>query len=90
MLKAAGAGTITKKAPKGRKEDDEHALILGTEKGDSDVPALEKAGWTVYGTGIVAISVLRGKLEGGDEFRIVTEVGGKEVSQKAGRGRKGK
>lgn len=86
MLKAASAGSIIKKAPKGRKEDGDKALILGAEKGDGDVGALEKLGWSVHGTGIVAISVLRGRLEMGEEFRISAEEG----SQKMGRGRKGK
>ncbi|KAI5840444.1 hypothetical protein DFP73DRAFT_586834 [Morchella snyderi] len=90
MLKAAGAGTIAKKSPKGKREDDEHAgqtLILGSEKGDGDIALLTKAGWDVYGTGIIAISVLRGKLDLGHEFKIAApEV---EATQKAGRGRKG-
>lgn len=91
MLKTTGAGSIIRKAPKGRKEDDENGdktLILGAEKGDNDVVGLEKLGWNVYGTGIVAVSVLRGRLEVGEkEFRIMP---GKEGTQTLGRGRKGK
>lgn len=91
MLKTTGAGSITKKAPKGKREDDENGdktLVLGTEKGDNDVAGLEKLGWNVYGTGIITVSVLRGRLEvGEEEFRIVPE---KEGSQTLGRGRKGR
>lgn len=91
MLKTTGAGNIIKKAPKGKREDDEDGdktLVLGTEKGDSDVMGLEKLGWSVYGTGIVAVSVLRGRLGvGEEEFKIMAE---KEGSQVLGRGRKGK
>lgn len=91
MLKTTGASSIIRKAPKGKKEDDENGdktLILGADKGDNDVVGLEKLGWKVYGTGIVAVSVLRGRLEVGEkEFRIMPE---KEGSQTLGRGRKGK
>ncbi|RPB12259.1 hypothetical protein P167DRAFT_171300 [Morchella conica CCBAS932] len=92
MLKAAGAGTIAKKSPKGKREDDEHAdqtLILGSEKGDGDIALLNKSGWDVYGTGIIAISVLRGKLDLGHEFKIAAPPEA-EATQKVGRGRKGK
>lgn len=91
MLKTTGASSIIKKAPKGKKDDEENGdktLILGAEKGDNDVAGLEKLGWNVYGTGIVATSVLRGRLEVGEkEFRIMPE---QEEVQTLGRGRKGK
>lgn len=90
MLKTTGAGSIIKKTPKCRKEDDESgdmSLVLGTEKGDNDVAGLEKLGWNVYSTGIIAVSVLRGQLKMGEEFKIVAE---KEESHAVGRGRKGK
>ncbi|KAL7270273.1 hypothetical protein RUND412_007027 [Rhizina undulata] len=67
MLRATGAGNIVKKAPRG--EVDSMALVLGAE-GDVDAAALEKAGWRVYGTGVVGGSVLRGGLELGDEWRV--------------------
>jgi hypothetical protein len=75
MLKAAGAGNIAKKAPRGAKKDGEQTLVLGSEKGDNEVGTLEKSGWAVFSTGIVALSVLRGKLDTDtDEFLIKSDV----------------
>jgi hypothetical protein len=68
MLKAAGAEAVHKKAPRGGVEED--TLVLGKEDGEKDLAALEKAGWKVYGTGIIGLSVMRGALETGDEFLV--------------------
>ena len=74
MLKAAGAGNIAKKAPKGVKRDGEQTLVLGSEKGDNEVNTLAKSGWAVFSTGIIALSVLRGKLDTDtDEFLIKSD-----------------
>lgn len=71
MLKATGASNILKKAPRHKMKEGERTLVLGSEKGDGDIGALEKAGWGVFSTGIIALSVLRGKLDTeSDEFRI--------------------
>ncbi|CUS14025.1 unnamed protein product [Tuber aestivum] len=82
MLKAAGAGNIAKKAPRGAKKGEEQTLVLGSEKGDSEVSALEKSGWAVFSAGIVALSVLRGKLNTDtDEFLIKSDVGSGTTGQ---------
>jgi hypothetical protein len=71
MLKASGAGNIVKKAPRSKMKDGEKVLVLGSEKVDGEISVLEKAGWKVFSTGIVALSVLRGRLDiESDEFRI--------------------
>ncbi|KAF8545325.1 hypothetical protein BDD12DRAFT_811363 [Trichophaea hybrida] len=85
MLKAAGAEHIHKKAPRGEAVGD--TLVLGKDEGEKDLETLESGGWKVYGTAIIGLSVLRGKLEEADEF-VVKATGEKEPETKKRGGRK--
>ncbi|KAI5777221.1 hypothetical protein EDC01DRAFT_679167 [Geopyxis carbonaria] len=70
MLNAAGAQSIIKKSPRGEQADDEDdSLVLGND-GDKELANLQAAGWSVYGTTIVGFSVLRGRLQDGEEFLV--------------------
>jgi len=85
MLKAAGAEHVHKKAPRGEAVGD--TLVLGKDEGEKDLETLESSGWKVYGTAIIGLSVLRGKLEEADEF-VVKATSEKEPEKKKRGGRK--
>lgn len=72
MCEAAGANNILKKSPRHTpdEEADEDGIVLAKEDGDSSVPGLEKAGWRVYSTSVIGMSVFRGKFLEGREFRV--------------------
>ncbi|KAF8251258.1 hypothetical protein K440DRAFT_659028 [Wilcoxina mikolae CBS 423.85] len=86
MLKAAGAEHVHKKAPRGEAVGD--TLVLGKDEGEKDLDTLESGGWKVYGTAIIGLSVLRGKLEEADEFVVKATTGEKEPETKKRGGRK--
>jgi hypothetical protein len=92
MLKAAGAENILRKIPRKRVEDD--VIVLGKEDGEKDFSALDSAGWKVFTTAVVGMSVLRGSFQDGDEFLIksagtVESEKGIEMVEKKVKGKKG-
>ncbi|KAF8443426.1 hypothetical protein BGX38DRAFT_1261142 [Terfezia claveryi] len=76
ILKATGAGRVLKRAPKGSVEEEGlregKGLIFGVAEGEKEVEVVRwrGGGWGVFRVEMVTMSILRGRLECGEEFGI--------------------
>lgn len=88
ILKATGAGRVLKRAPKGSVEEEGleegKGLIFGAAEGEKEVEVVrwKGGGWGVFRVEMVTMSILRGRLECGEEFGI--EGGGGEGGKSQG------
>jgi hypothetical protein len=87
MLKIAGVEGVVKRAPRGSEE--ESSIVLGKEEGEKEAVVLEKAGWKLWNMAVVGLSILRGKLEGAEEWRVKPD-GEKVVEKKGGKRKSGR
>lgn len=101
ILKATGAKKILKRAPKGSMEmelgNSHGGLVFGAGDGEKEVDLVkwEGGGWRVYKTEMLTMSILRGNLEVGAEFKLspgdgvdksqISEKGGEVPPAKSGK-----
>ncbi|KAI9850512.1 MAG: hypothetical protein M1838_005576 [Thelocarpon superellum] len=88
LVSFAGAASITHDVPSDPPEEVPRTLLLGSarDEGEVDIVRALAAGWAVYSTDIVSLSLLRGALQtGGTEFRI--QYGAKKAPESVNGGR---
>lgn len=84
ILKATGAATVVRRSPKSSKDEElaglgeggsvGEGLVFGGEKEKpAELERLTDSGWGVYRVEMLTMSILRGTLETGEEFRLVPD-----------------
>ena len=84
ILKATGAGTVVRRSPKSSRDEElaglgeggslGEGLVFGGEKEKpADFERLIDSGWGVYRVEMLTMSILRGTLETGQEFKLVVD-----------------
>lgn len=103
ILKATGAGAVVRRSPKSSTEEElaglgeggsvGEGLVFGGEKEKPvELERLTESGWGVYRVEMLTMSILRGTLETGDEFKLVADhvqEGGVEGGEGEGEGEGG-